>query len=90
MARPPAAFGLPARIAIVDEHRWHFIAAQSDDRSRVIAACDRCGTLRASLQPAAGQERTIDLRGICPGEAQAPSQDEPGMAIGALTRPDDP
>lgn len=73
----------------MDEHRWHFISAQSDDRSSVVAACDRCGTLRASLQPAPGQERTIDLRGPCAGEAQAPSEDQPGMSIGALTRPDE-
>jgi hypothetical protein len=73
----------------MDEHRWHFVAAHSGDRSRVIAACERCGTLRASLQPAPGQERTIDLRGPCPGEAQSPSDDEPGMSIGALTQPDD-
>jgi hypothetical protein len=72
----------------MDEHRWHFISAQSDDRSLVVGACDRCGTLRASIQPTPGQERTIDLRGPCPGEAQAPSDDQPGMAIGALTRPD--
>ena len=73
----------------MDDHRWHFVSAQSGDQSRVIAVCDRCGTLRASLQPPPGKERTIDLRGSCPGEAQAPSDDEPGMAIGALTRPDE-
>ncbi len=71
------------------EHRWHFIGTQSSDRGRIVAACDRCGTLRAGLLPALGQERNIDLRGSCPGEPQAPSDDEPGMAIGALTQPDD-
>ena len=73
----------------MDGHHWQFLSAQSGDRSRVIAACDRCGTLRASLQPAPDEERTIDLRGACQGEAQTPSHDDPGMAIGALTRPDD-
>lgn len=89
MCGPSVAAGLQVRMANVNEHRWQFIAAQSGDRSRVIAACDRCGSLRASLQPAPGEERTIDLQGSCPGEPQAPSADEPGMAIGALTQPDD-
>lgn len=71
------------------EHRWHFMATQSGDRDRVVAACERCGALKAGLLPAPGEERNIDLRGSCPGEAQAPSNDEPGMAIGALTQPDD-
>jgi len=76
-------------MATVNGHRWHFIAGQSGDRSRIVAACDRCGTLRAGLQPAPGEERRIDLRGPCPGEALAPTDDDPGMAIGALTQPDD-
>jgi len=45
--------------------------------------------LRECRAPTPGEERTIDLRGPCLGEAQAPSDDEPGMAIGALTRPDE-
>jgi hypothetical protein len=43
---------------------------------RVVAICSGCGLIRTQLVPGPRHERHIDLRGICPGEPQAPEGSE--------------
>jgi hypothetical protein len=56
---------------------------------RVVAICSRCGLIRTQLVPGPRHERHVDLRGTCPGEAQAPEDAEsaapPEAAIAAAS-----
>jgi hypothetical protein len=59
-------------------HQWQLLTIGDTKDARVVSVCLVCGLIRSSAVPGPMEERHVDLRGDCPGEAQAAEAPQAG------------
>lgn len=56
--------------ATMKAHIWQLLTIGDTKDARVVGVCTICGLIRSSAVPGPLEERHVDLRGDCPGQAQ--------------------